>query len=429
LQARQYTSAMLPDTGRDIDRARQHYDILRLAIEDLARAGDELAIAGIVKHAARQLTHADGVTVVLREDGAFCHYVDEDAIAPLWKGRRFPMETCISGWVMTHAQPAVIADISIDPRIPQDAYRPTFVRSLAMMPVGGSEALGAIGAYWAQPHIAGPEELADLQRLANSTALALQNLRLQAALESELRARAEAKRAVDLLAETVRLKDEFLATVAHELRQPIHAAVGALGVLKAGAPDTRAVRAREVLQRQLAHMARMIDDLLDASRIVRGSVSLQQERSDLRRVISLAVETAAPLVEHRGHRLVTTLPNDPVRLDVDSTRIQQVVTNLLSNAAKYTPEGGSIRVGLEVDGPHAVIRVQDNGYGIPGDAKDRIFEVFTRVGGERVRGFGIGLAVARKLVEQHRGTIAVHSDGPGQGSEFTVRLPLPSPAD
>lgn len=553
---------MLPDTGRDIDRARQHYDILRLAIEDLARAGDELAIAGIVKHAARQLTHADGVTVVLREDGAFCHYVDEDAIAPLWKGRRFPMETCISGWVMSHAQPAVIPDISIDPRIPQDAYRPTFVRSLAMMPVGGREAVGAIGAYWAQPHTAAPEELADLQRLANSTALALQNLRLQAALESELRARADAeirlarlgaaaearesemrfrvmadtsplmiwvtdadgnvefvnrayveffgiteeeirgpggwhplihpddaeayigafagahrdgtpffgevrarrwdgewrhlasyaaprwsadgqllgfvgsspdvtdmKRAVDLLAETVRLKDEFLATVAHELRQPIHAAVGALGLLEAGASDTRALRAREVLQRQLAHMARMIDDLLDASRIVRGSVLLQQERTDLRRVISLAVETAAPLVEHRGHRLVTTLPNDPVRLDVDSTRIQQVVTNLLSNAAKYTPEGGSIRVALEVDGPHAVIRVQDNGYGIPGDAKDRIFEVFTRVGGESVRGFGIGLAVARKLVEQHRGTIAVHSDGPGQGSEFTVRLPLPSPAD
>jgi PAS domain S-box-containing protein len=239
----------------------------------------------------------------------------------------------------------------------------------------------------------------------------------------------EMKEAAARISEAMRLKDEFLATVAHELRQPIQAAVTALGVMKARQDHPAAAeRARAVLDRQLHQMARVVEDLLEASRIVRGDVPLHRSAVDLREVVRNSLDTTTPVVQEHRHEVEVSLPDGPVLLDADSSRLQQVLVNVLSNAAKYTPAPGRIRLLVERDARHVTVRVQDSGIGIPAEALTRIFDVFTRVEGAGQRGFGIGLAVARKLIEQHGGTIEALSGGAGKGSEFVLRLPLASPS-
>lgn len=165
--------------------------LLVQTVQDLSHARDLSTVQTIVRNAARKLTDCDGATVVMR-DGAFCHYVDEDAIAPLWKGSRFPLETCISGWSMLNREPAVIPDIYVDKRIPHDAYRPTFVKSLVMVPIRTGHPIGAIGNYWADSHAATPEEVTLLQALADSTSIALENVQLYQSLEAQVLQRTEA---------------------------------------------------------------------------------------------------------------------------------------------------------------------------------------------------------------------------------------------
>lgn len=160
-------------------------DLLIDAVQRLSAVNDLDEVVGIVKKAARRITQADGATFVLR-DGDKCHYVDEDAIGPLWKGRRFPMDICISGWTMRNRQPAIIPDIFIDERIPQDAYRPTFVKSLAMVPIRSLDPIGAIGIYWSEPNCPTPESVRRLQSLADSTALAIEHLQARTEI-SEIR--------------------------------------------------------------------------------------------------------------------------------------------------------------------------------------------------------------------------------------------------
>jgi CheY-like chemotaxis protein len=181
----------------------------------------------------------------------------------------------------------------------------------------------------------------------------------------------------------------------------------------------------------LAQMVRLIDDLLDVSRISRGKIDLRMERLDVARVVECAVETSRPLVEEARHELSVTVPPDPVYVVGDLTRLGQVLSNLLNNSAKYTPEGGRIDLTVLQQDGHAVIRVRDNGTGIPGDMLPRIFELFNQVDRSLRRshgGLGIGLTLARRLVEMHGGTIVAHSDGAGKGSEFVIRLPLAADA-
>jgi GAF domain-containing protein len=179
-----------------------------------AKSLDE--VIAVIRTAARELTCADGATFVLRERDN-CHYTDEDATAPLWKGLRFPLDQCISGWVMKHGIPAVIPDISVDPRIPQDAYRPTLVKSLLMVPVRPPDAQAAIGLYWASTHESTADELAIATALADTAALALANVQLYEDLKQSIAREMNARLAAE---ESARLKDQFLATLSHELRQP-----------------------------------------------------------------------------------------------------------------------------------------------------------------------------------------------------------------
>jgi signal transduction histidine kinase len=216
-------------------------------------------------------------------------------------------------------------------------------------------------------------------------------------------------------------KNDFLASVVHELRQPISAAVAALSVMKVRADRRRGEAAREVVERQMHQISRITDDLLDATRIVRGQVPLQIESRDLCPIARRSLETVAATAVERGIRLSSLIPADPVIALADESRIEQVLVNLLSNALRYTPAGGEVELLLEPSNVAAVVRVRDTGEGIAADQLSAIFELFVR--GDRSQGLGIGLAVAKAIVDAHGGTIAARSAGPGTGSEFAIRLP------
>jgi PAS domain S-box-containing protein len=237
----------------------------------------------------------------------------------------------------------------------------------------------------------------------------------------------EKKRAEEELKEDDRRKDEFLAMLAHELRNPLAPIRNALHIMKQPRVERAVVeRVQEMMERQVQHMTRMVDDLLDVSRITRGKIELRKEVVDLASVVSRTVEVIRPLIEDRHQELTVDLPPKPLRLGADPTRLEQVLANLLNNAAKYTDHGGHIGLSARQDGSELVLRVKDTGVGVAADMLARIFEPFVqsdRMLHHSQGGLGIGLTLVRSLVEMHGGTVTAHSEGPGKGSEFIVRLP------
>jgi len=238
---------------------------------------------------------------------------------------------------------------------------------------------------------------------------------------------AERRKAEEALRCAARTKDQFLATLAHELRNPLAPITNAVEILRrAGNENPIQQRALQIMSRQVQQMVRLIDDLLDVSRITTGKVLLESGRVDIISVLNSAVEISSPGIEARKHRLTLDLPPGPVFVEGDSTRLAQVFANLLNNAAKYTDDGGTIVVRLTEENADIVVRFSDTGVGIAPEKQDSIFEMFVQVDQSLERGnkgLGVGLTLARQLVELHGGSIAVHSDGLGEGSEFVVRLP------
>jgi len=236
------------------------------------------------------------------------------------------------------------------------------------------------------------------------------------------------KRAEDALREADRRKDEFLALLAHELRNPLAPIRNAVQILRAKGPPVPELQwARELIDRQVQQMSRLVDDLLDVSRISMGMILLRKERVELAAIINRAVEASRPMIEKWGHELTITIPPDPVYLEADLARLVQVLSNLLNNAVKYTNQGGHIWLTAERESDYVLIRVKDNGIGIPIDMLPRIFDMFTQVDRTLERsqsGLGIGLTLVQRLVEMHGGSVEPYSDGPGRGSEFVVRLPV-----
>jgi PAS domain S-box-containing protein len=241
-------------------------------------------------------------------------------------------------------------------------------------------------------------------------------------LESELRQRVEELAAAD------RRKDEFLAMLAHELRNPLAAVSNAAYVLdRKSSGDPRSHELLGMVGRQIRHLSRLVDDLLDVSRFSRGKIELRREPVELRRAVEGAVETARPLIEQRRHALTVALPDEPLWLEADVTRIEQIFANLLHNAAKFTEPGGRIELTAERQGSEAVLRVRDDGAGISADLLPHVFDLFVQEERSLARshgGLGIGLTLVRSLVERHGGSIAAASEGAGRGSEITIRLPL-----
>jgi PAS domain S-box-containing protein len=230
-----------------------------------------------------------------------------------------------------------------------------------------------------------------------------------------------------------RRKDEFLATLAHELRNPLAPIRNALEMLRANEADQRLVaEARDLMDRQVVQVTRLVDDLLDLSRITRDKIELRRERIELADVIKAAIETSQPLIEQAGHALAVDLPAAPMPIDADAARLAQVFSNLLNNSAKYTEPGGRIALSVQPQRNEVVIRVRDNGIGISREALAYVFDMFRQadhIADRAEGGLGIGLTLVRRLVEMHGGAVTAHSDGPGQGSEFSVRLPLARAAE
>lgn len=254
---------------------------------------------------------------------------------------------------------------------------------------------------------------------------------LLTAVRTALRARArqyESRAHLARLKEADRRKDEFLAMLAHELRNPLAPLRNALHVVRQRGPEQSAVvrQAWELMDRQVDHLVRLVDDLLDVSRITRGRVELRKEKVDLAEAATRALESARPLIDARRHRLTYEGPPAPVRVEADPVRLAQVIGNLLNNAAKYTDEGGQITLTVGREGHEAVVRVRDTGAGLPPEMLPRVFDLFTQAESTLDRaqgGLGIGLTLVRSLVEMHGGSVQALSAGPGQGSEFVVRLP------
>ncbi len=254
-------------------------------------------------------------------------------------------------------------------------------------------------------------DLALAKDLAHRAAVAIENTRLYQALR-----------------EADRRKDEFLATLAHELRNPLAPIRNSLQILKMPRLDAATVeRSRDMMERQVHQLVRLVDDLLDVSRVMRGKIELRKERVELSTVVARAVETVQPLIEAQGHDLTVQLPSESLALDADPVRLAQVVANLLTNAAKYTEANGGIRLTAQREGGEVVLCVRDTGIGIAPDMLPHIFELFVQADHSSTKaqgGLGIGLTLVKNLVEMHHGTVEANSAGLGRGSEFVIRLPL-----
>jgi signal transduction histidine kinase len=281
--------------------------------------------------------------------------------------------------------------------------------------VAGGSTLGTLSLGVGARRQLEADTVAIATKLAGRAAVALDNARLYEKL------REEDKR-----------KDEFLAMLAHELRNPLAPISNAVHVLSTQDPDpVKLSWAREVIGRQLRQLVRLVDDLLDVARITRGKIELKIESLDVARVVAAAVETSRPTIDAQQHELTVSLPQEPLRVMGDSTRVAQVLSNIVNNAAKYTDKGGRINVAAAREGSEIVFRVSDSGLGIPRELLKTIFEPFTQIGRTLDRaqgGLGIGLTLAQRLVEMQGGSVSAFSDGPDRGSEFTVRLPAASVA-
>jgi signal transduction histidine kinase/ActR/RegA family two-component response regulator len=308
--------------------------------------------------------------------------------------------------------------------------KPPGAKCAVMAPVKlEGQVVGVVQVMSDTPRAYTPEHLEILRSLVTPMAVALQNAELFARARREIaeRMRVEGalKHSEELLREADRRKDEFLAMLAHELRNPLAPIRNAVDVLRTN-PEKMGY-CQDVIERQTRHMARLLDDLLDVSLISRGALNVRKERVRLAEVIQHATEASHPLIVAGGHHLTTTLPSEPILLDADATRLAQVVSNLLNNAARYSEPGSRIRVDVERVGRDALVRVRDNGVGMRPDMLEQVFEPFFQIDRSLDRsqgGLGIGLTLVKRIVEFHGGTVEARSEGLGKGCEFIVRLPV-----
>ncbi len=308
----------------------------------------------------------------------------------------------------------------------EEQVRPILPRaaSVACLPIGTRrDTLGGLVFAFDDAREIDVHERAFLMVTARHCAQAISRERAAADLR---RAVVEARRGYAAAKAADRRKDEFLAMLGHELRNPLSPILTALELMKPTDSEDTFGREREIIERQVRHVARLVDDLLDVSRATSGKILLEERVVDVADMVARSVERTSPLVEARHHRLVSEVPRTTLYVQGDEDRLTQVVTNLLTNAAKYTDPGGVIRVGGEREGDTVVLRVTDDGAGIPADLLPRVFDLFTQAPQSIARsagGLGLGLSIARHLVELHGGEITAHSDGPGAGTEVVVRLP------
>ena len=385
-----------------------------LACHDLRTALDEILDASITMHGADrgnvQVYNPQTQTLEIAAQRGFRQdFLDQfQAVTS--------EEDTACGRAIRSGQRVVIEDVQTEPGYEpyRQAAAAASYRAVQSTPLISRqrELLGVLSTHFRQPHRPSERDLRMLDLYARQAADIMDRLRAEEALR-----------------EADRRKDEFLAMLAHELRNPLAPIRNALHVVQMRGQERRqAVRqAWAMIERQVETLVRLVDDLLDVSRISRGKINLRKEPVDVATLVARAVEGSRPLIEARRHDLKVALPDEPMRVEADPTRMAQVLWNLLNNAAKYTPEGGRIWLTAAREGGEAVIRVRDTGMGIPPEMLPRMFDLFTQAERTLDRaegGLGIGLTLVRRLTEMHNGVVQAFSAGPGEGSEFVVRLPL-----
>jgi PAS domain S-box-containing protein len=411
--------------GRIIGASKIARDITeRKRAEERLRLLSEVAAVILYAHApdalVRTLFAKIGPTIgadsyfnyIVNETGdglrlASCVGIPAEALLP-----RLEFGEILCGTAALHRQPVVVAHVQqcSDPKA--QAVRALGVRAYAAFPLtSGNLLLGTLAFASRSKDEFYADELTFLETICHYVAVAYERLRL-----------------LEKLRQADHKKDEFLATLAHELRNPLAPIRTGLQLMQmAGGSVETVEQARTMMERQVVQMVRLVDDLMDLTRISRGKIELKKQPVELAAVVQSAVETARPLIEEMGHELTVRLPEQPIIVEADLTRLAQVFWNLLNNAAKYTDRGGRIWLTAERQGGDVVVAVKDTGIGIPADRLRSIFEMFSQVEAALSRsqgGLGIGLCLVNRLVQMHGGSIEAESEGPGRGSRFVVRMPL-----
>lgn len=387
-----------------------------MAIQQLSLARDIESVMKIVRTVAREITGADGATFILR-DGDLCFYADEDAIAPLWKGQRFPMSACISGWVMLNKQVAVIEDIYTDERIPVDAYKPTFVKSLVMVPIRTIQPIGAIGNYWAKMHLPTAEEVELLQSLADVTAVTIENLQMYSELENKVKERTRELQIANKELES------FSYSVSHDLRAPLRAITGYLNILKedySSALDDDGKNLIENVINNAQKMNVLIDSLLQFSRMERKELGKK-----LVPMKQIAEEVFSNVREQEGNHPIEFTIEDLPDIEADEMLIKQVWTNYISNAIKYSQYSSvsKIHIDYKENKDNVEYFIKDNGVGFDMQYSSKLFGVFQRLHThDQFAGIGIGLSIVQRIVLKHGGKVWAEAK-PNEGATFYFSLP------
>jgi signal transduction histidine kinase len=410
-------SATQDKPGMPLTQYSHSMERLVTAVQDLSLARTLDAVMDIVRRAARELTGADGATFVLRE-GNLCYYAKEDAISPLWQGQKFPINSCISGWAMLNRESVVIEDVYSDARVPMEAYRPTFVKSLVMVPIRTAAPIGAIGNYWAKLHRSPPEEVKLLQALADSASVAMENVQLYAQLEQRVRDRTAQLESAN------RELEAFSYSVSHDLHAPLRSINGYSGLLGAEYGGRLDAAGQDYLERiRLAsqRMGGLIDDMLKLSRITRQELHFQ-------------ATSLSELAKRIGDDLRRSDPGRSVNFSVAEGLVAQAdpgllgiaLQNLLGNAWKYTAKKAQAEISfsLKEDAGHeTVYAVQDNGVGFDMADADKLFRPFQRLHpATEFSGTGVGLATAHRIIGRHGGRLWAEA-AENQGATFYFTLP------
>lgn len=390
--------------------------LLVLAVQELSLARDLESVTQIVRTTARKLTGADGATFVLKEGNA-CYYADEDAISPLWKGSRFPLSACISGWVMLNRTPAVIEDIYADNRIPADAYRPTFVKSLAMVPIRTIDPIGAIGNYWATQRRPTEEEVWLLQSLADITAVTIENVYVYAELEQRVKERTRQLEAINNDLEA------FSYTLSHDLRAPLRAITSFSDILLEDHSQNLTDEGKRITRKIIdggKNMNKLIDHLLVFFR--NGKKELSKLKVSMQELVN---EMTNDIKEQETSREINFLVHELPAAMADATLISEVWTNLLSNAVKYTTckQKALIEIGGRAGEEELIYYVKDNGAGFDMEHYEKLFGVFQRLhSAKEFEGTGVGLASVQRIVNRHGGKVWAEGKV-NEGATFYFSLP------
>jgi PAS domain S-box-containing protein len=416
-----------------LERSVQTLEVLYRLAAQIGRARGRGEVADAGTQAILQVARAPRASVLAFDDAGVMRFVS-------WSGLSDRYRAAVEGhspWTREarDPQPILVEDVDKAPELAPllPTIRAEGIRAMGFIPLMyQGRLLGKFMLYYDTPHRIQPEELRLVSTVAQHVSFGLARVEIEEASERLLRREQAARREADAARkEAVRAnrgKDEFLAMLAHELRNPLAVIVNAIALID-GTPalDASVKRASGMVRRQADHLARLLDDLLDVARITSGRIELERQAVDLRAAVGFAVDTQRPQLDAKQQKLTLALPSGPVNVLGDPVRLQQVLGNLVNNASKYTPGGGSIHVSLEAEDGQAVLRVRDDGAGIPEDKLDSIFELFTQANPTLARtegGLGIGLTLVKQIVELHGGTVSAASEGLGKGAEFTVRLKL-----